>query len=129
MIPAQPGTYVLLLQATTPQPIQVGRLGSLLVQAGYYLYVGSALGPGGLAARINRHLRQDKKPHWHIDYLRAVTEVVDVRWQCDPLRRECAWAEQWQQVAGATIPLAGFGSSDCGCESHLVWFKSKWSVL
>jgi len=37
---------------------------------GYYIYIGSAFGPGGVRARMLRHLRADKPKHWHIDYLR-----------------------------------------------------------
>jgi hypothetical protein len=63
-----PGTYVLILELTTRKVIQVGALGRIKFTAGWYAYAGSAFGPGGLAARINRHLMSAKKPHWHIDY-------------------------------------------------------------
>jgi Uri superfamily endonuclease len=28
-------------------------------------------------------------------------------------------------MKGASIPLAGFGSSDCECETHLFFFKRR----
>ena len=124
-----PGTYVLILQATIAQTIQIGRLGDLVMQPGYYIYVGSAFGPGGLAARVGRHLRQEKRLRWHIDYLRAACEVAEVWWTCDPVRRECEWANKLRELPGAVVPMAGFGSSDCGCESHLVWVEEKPKIV
>jgi Uri superfamily endonuclease len=48
-----PGTYALLLPSAKDVVIQVGRLGALRLQPGYYAYVGSALGSGGvLVARV-----------------------------------------------------------------------------
>ena len=77
-LPSQPGTYALLLEATSTQEVQIGKLGVLHMKPGIYVYVGSALGPGGLAARIDRHALREKVLHWHIDYLRAETRLVAV---------------------------------------------------
>ena len=74
--PNAPGTYALILAADFRQESSVGRVGSLVVQPGFYAYAGSARGAGGLAARIARHLRYEKSLHWHVDYLRAVTRVI-----------------------------------------------------
>ncbi|MFO8145391.1 MAG: DUF123 domain-containing protein, partial [Candidatus Syntrophosphaera sp.] len=54
--------------------------------------VGSARGPGGLAARIARHQREPKPRHWHIDYLRAHAELIAVWYTVGSLGRECSWA-------------------------------------
>ena len=35
----------------------IGRLRRLAVHDGYYVYLGSMLGPGGLRGRIDHHLR------------------------------------------------------------------------
>ena len=123
-IDKRPGTYALVLRASMAQTIQIGRLGELAMQSGYYIYVGSAFGPGGLAARVGRHLRSEKKLRWHIDYLRAACEVAEVWWTCDPVRRECEWASKLRELPGAVVPMAGFGSSDCECKSHLVWVST-----
>ena len=48
---AEPGTYALVLAAIDRQTIQVGRLGAFDVRPGFYVYVASALGPGGLPVR------------------------------------------------------------------------------
>jgi hypothetical protein len=34
--------------------------------------------------------------------------------------REHQWADALEQLTGASIPLARFGASDCGCRAHLV---------
>jgi Domain of unknown function DUF123 len=70
---ARPGTYVLVLSSRSTDLIQIGRLGALQLQSGFYVYVGSALGPGGVRARLAHHLKLSRRPHWHIDYLRAHT--------------------------------------------------------
>ena len=64
---ARPGTCALVLAAAKRRTICVGRLGTFDVRPGFYVYVGSALGPGGLAARIGRHARQEKAFRWHVD--------------------------------------------------------------
>ncbi len=56
-IPDSHGTYVLHLKVHWETVIDVGALGELTFPAGIYLYCGSALGPGGLAARIAHHSR------------------------------------------------------------------------
>ena len=40
-----------------------------MLEPGYYVYIGSGWGPGGLASRICRHLgcRPRRRLHWHID--------------------------------------------------------------
>ena len=42
---AKPGSYALILSTSTEAVIRVGRLGNLQLQPGFYVYVGSALGP------------------------------------------------------------------------------------
>lgn len=124
--PSSPGTYTLILQAADRLELSVGKLGTLVVQPGFCTYVGSALGPGGLAARIARHLRKDvdKSLKWHIDCLRAVTEVVEIWWTEGEEHCECDWARAFGRMRGASVPLVKFGASDCtsGCPAHLHWF-------
>jgi Uri superfamily endonuclease len=121
--PSQKGTYGLLLHLSRPQQITVGRLGDFAFAAGYYLYLGSALGSGGLAARLKRHWRAEKGPFWHIDYLRQVGEITAVCWLESPERHEHGWAAAAQQLPGATIPVPRFGASDCRCPAHLFHFE------
>jgi Uri superfamily endonuclease len=118
------GTYVLVLWLARAQAIRVGRLGEVAFPAGWYLYVGSALGPGGLHARLARHLlRLDagKRAHWHVDYLRERAAWVGA-WSRESSRRlECEWAVAARQLPGATVVAPGFGASDCRCPAHLVY--------
>ncbi len=119
------GTYALLLHARQAAHIRVGRLGRLKIVPGWYVYVGSALGPGGLAARLNHHRKKARRPRWHIDYLRRRAEITAVFCAPEPVRREHQWAEALKSAPGASMPLPGFGSSDCRCTGHLFFFPRK----
>ena len=122
-LPPQPGTYALVLSCKATDNVQIGRLGDLALQPGVYVYVGSAFGPGGLAARIKHHQRIASRPHWHIDYLRAACDLVEVWFTTGKTRREHVWAKTVARLPGAEVPLPGFGSSDCGCDTHLFRFQ------
>jgi Uri superfamily endonuclease len=124
----RPGTYALILLATSSRKIEVGRIGTLNIEPGYYVYVGSALGPGGVRARISRHARKAKTFRWHIDYLRATAQLIEVWCTYHVGRRECQWSQAVADIPWSTIPLAGFGSSDCQCVSHLHQFAAKRSI-
>ena len=120
MLP-KPGTYALILVSDSHDIIQVGRLGPLQLKPGFYIYVGSAFGPGGLKARISHHKRLSKHHRWHVDYLRAETRLQGVWYTYDPVHREHQWAEVMLQMKDTSIPLGSFGSSDCSCRSHLTF--------
>jgi Uri superfamily endonuclease len=119
------GTYALVLHLEDREEITVGRLGTFAFPAGYYLYVGSALGPGGLEARLARHRRLDKKLHWHIDYLLEHAQLVEVWSAASTDKLECLWAQAARQLSGSETPVPGFGSSDCHCPSHLIYLARK----
>ncbi|MCH8801462.1 MAG: GIY-YIG nuclease family protein [Chloroflexi bacterium] len=112
------GSYALALRLPSRRKLTVGRLGLVEFPSGHYIYFGSAL--GGLKARVARHLRSEKKLHWHADYLGA-EESWTQAWQlADGQRWECVWATAAAATAGVSVPAPGFGSSDCRCRSHLV---------
>jgi Uri superfamily endonuclease len=123
VIQPKPGTYALILSCTSNARIQIGRLGTMQLQRGYYVYLGSALGPGGLRARIAHHQKLSTQPHWHIDYLRAHTQIHGIWFSNDARRREHQWASVMWTMRGVKVPLLGFGASDCDCRSHLYFFK------
>lgn len=121
---APPGTYALLLSSSTDREISIGRLCSTPLQPGFYIYVGSAFGPGGVRARVKHHLQISSGPHWHIDYIRPCVKVEEV-WVCyGRKRREHRWAKFLSSMRGVSVPMRGFGASDCGCEAHLFFFES-----
>jgi len=122
---SRPGTYALLLSSATDAVVLIGRLGNLRLQPDYYVYVGSALGSGGVRGRLAHHMRPAERPHWHIDYLRAKTTLEAVWFRYHGKSLEHAWAKRFAAMPRASVPMIGFGSSDCGCGSHLYLFKQR----
>ena len=117
------GTYALILEAATGFEVTVGKRGQLHGRPGWYAYVGSAFGPGGVKARVQHHAHAARCPHWHIDHLRRVLPLKAVWYTHDPLKREHEWACLLARMAGAAVPFAGFGASDCTCAAHLIYFE------
>jgi len=108
------GSYVLLIQLPEEQTITIGSLKAVHFPGGYYAYVGSAM--GGFKARLRHHLKDNKKTHWHIDYLLEKASVISLILCQTTDRAECAIA---QAISGRFDSIPGFGSSDCRCRSHL----------
>ena len=108
------GSYLLVIGLPEEQDIRVGSLGVVHFPYGYYAYVGSAL--GGFKSRLNRHLRKDKMPKWHIDYLLQKAAINSIIICETDERVECAIA---QTLHPRFHSVPGFGSSDCRCPSHL----------
>ncbi len=109
-----PISYQLVIDVERAVRCIVGRLGTFDFPAGRYVYTGSAR--RGMQARIARHLRPEKRLHWHIDYLLKapgvhVAEVVRSR------RDECLL----NQASRGTVLVPGFGATDCRvrCGAHL----------
>ena len=119
---AQPGTYALVLACHQTGSVRIGQLGTLELQQGFYVYVGSAHGPGGVAARIEHHRRIATRTHWHMDYLRPACDLIGIWFSTDTASHEHAWADAVARLPGATVPMPGFGASDCACDTHLFWF-------
>lgn len=124
-LPNMPGTYLLLFHLAARKRVEVGRLGKCTFSKGWYAYVGSAFGPGGLAARLRRHLRMDKKQHWHVDYLRAAASVKEIWISTVTHSLEHRWAEALQSAPWTDCSVDAFGSSDCNCPSHLFHFRRR----
>ena len=110
------GSYLLLLELENDKTIPIGKLGEIAFNKGFYVYVGSAL--GGLEQRIKRHLRENKKIHWHIDYLLQYAKITDVFYKENNIREECHIAKKLDKKLLST---PGFGCSDCICKSHLFY--------
>ena len=107
-------SYSLFIQIEKTQIITVGRFGRYEFISGDYIYSGSAR--KNLLARVNRHLRKEKKLRWHIDYLLNAPTVVVVKVLVSTIL-EC----ELVAAGGGSILVSGFGASDCRscCGSHL----------
>ena len=111
------GSYLVVLRLRRARTIEVGRLGRIRFEPGFYTYIGSAR--RSLSKRIERHRRLRKKMHWHIDYLRAVAEWHAALPVLSADDLECSIASALRETAQGVT--RAFGSSDCDCDSHLVW--------
>ena len=97
--------------------------------SGLLVYVGSALGAGGLRGRISHHLRINRKFHWHIDYLLQKMLVCQVLYTENPSRLEHEWAMLLERIPELSIPMKRFSASDCQCASHLFHIPSKYGGI
>jgi Uri superfamily endonuclease len=132
--PPQPGTYLLWFDVTDTVRFPDLRFRLATLPPGTYVYIGSALGPGGLQARLRRHTglgagRQPQRRHWHVDHLTAQVRPAHVGFVASPDRLECAWIAALH-AAGALWAIDGFGSSDCrqGCRTHLLAIPPGWTL-
>ncbi|MEE2995786.1 MAG: GIY-YIG nuclease family protein [Pseudomonadota bacterium] len=115
---ADGGAYLLYFSVREPVVLPILRLNNPSLDCGTYVYAGSAYGPGGIRARVSRHLRIEKKPHWHVDYLS--TCVACARVEVFPGGNECDLVLDLLRLGGDT-PISAYGSTDCKfCEAHLV---------
>ena len=136
---ATKGSYILLIKLARGKDILIGKLGYIHFPKAFYAYVGSAM--NGFKARLAHHLKDSKKPHWHIDYLLKEADLVDIiLCPSEPfaschserseeshgtqgrLRMECFLA---QALAREFQSIPNFGSSDCKCKSHLYFTNDK----
>jgi Uri superfamily endonuclease len=128
-IEAKSGTYVLVFYFARKKEIEIGKLGRFLFCPGFYLYIGSAFGSGGLRARIKRHFRKSKKTHWHIDYLRSEIDIFEVWFSIQEKKQECYWVSLFESIHEITCSVPKLGSSDCSCRSHLFYCSQKPNIL
>jgi len=120
------GIYCLIFRSA-PGEVRVGALGVLVFREGWLVYIGSAQGSGGLS-RVRRHMyfsRSRKNPRWHVDYLLCspVMHLVNAICSITPDPLECSLARLLGSLSDAT-PVPRFGSSDCRCLSHLIFFPN-----
>ena len=117
------GVYNLIIYMDKEKNIQIGKLGRFFFPVGYYVYTGSAL--NNLEARTERHRKKGKKLKWHIDYLLEHAQVEDVKTYFTEEKVECLLNKSVLEIPGAQMLVSGFGSSDCKCISHLIYFRKK----
>ena len=113
------GAYLLTIELSKPVQTNLTRLGSPRLASGNYIYAGSAKGPGGLMARVNRHFRRDKTKRWHIDRLTLKVGALAALLIADG--DECDLVRRLLTSGRFETAIPGFGSSDCNtCVSHLL---------
>ncbi len=124
---AASGMYVLFIDVSKDITLEIGSLGEIKFVKGFYIYIGSALSPGGLAKRVERHLRSEKKLFWHIDYLlnSSLAEISAVAWIADQQKLECSISQEIDKLVDLVSSISHFGSSDCKCKGHLKLIKGK----
>ncbi|MCK4309082.1 MAG: GIY-YIG nuclease family protein [Candidatus Atribacteria bacterium] len=90
---------------------------------GDYIYIGSA--KGCLEARLQRHLKKEKRIFWHIDYLLKNEKVQISQMWMIPKSIECKTADVFNEEHTCETVKKGFGSSECKCVRHLFYIKNK----
>lgn len=126
-LPDSKGTYILVLHVPEMRRMAVGRLGTFDVRAGFYTYVGSAFGAGGVRARLTHHLESVAAPHWHIDHLMLHATPLEVWYALSDRKLEGDWVELLENEPQFRCPIPRFGSSDYHRTrtSHLFFTKRR----
>jgi len=126
-LPEAKGTYVLIAFVPQMKRLEVGRLGAYDLIPGFYAYVGSAFGAGGLRARLQHHLESVAQPHWHIDYLLRQAEPVEVWYALSDRKLEQHLARVLAESPAFRAAIPRFGSSDYrrSRTTHLFYSKRR----
>lgn len=121
-IPDKKGAYALLIGLEKPviPKRPVGNTERL--KPGWYIYLGSARGMGGLAGRLKRHFLKRKKVKWHVDQLTPFASAIAAHVIIDG--DECDLMARLAASYAFDVAMPGFGSSDCPiCPSHLIVWR------
>ena len=120
------GIYLLEIILNNKKKINIGALGEYNFSAGYYYYIGSA--QKNLQSRINRHLKDNKKLHWHIDYLLNYAQIINYYTILADKNYECKLFQCLNKKEIFQVPVKGLGASDCSCRSHLLYTEEKQNI-
>lgn len=114
------GTYALFMHLDEGLTEVVGSLGPTRFPRGVYVYAGSAR--SGLAPRLERHGRRDKKVHWHVDFLtvRPECQVIGAVTFGPGGLTECRIVSALVTMPWTRVSPPRFGASDHDCPGHLV---------
>lgn len=118
------GTYLLIFELKYSSSVKsLKQYKDIVLPSGYYFYTGSA--QKGLPHRLNRHLKSEKKVHWHIDHITTNYEFEKkavVIFNDAPGEFECEMTKILEKEFNCKFPLLKFGNSDCNvCKSHLLY--------
>jgi Uri superfamily endonuclease len=116
------GAYALVIKLAEPVKFSRKALGAAELQ-GDLIYAGSANGPGGIKARLARHLKSEKTIRWHVDEL--TTRAAAVSALAIMGGKECEIVRQLLESGTFKPAMPGFGSSDCSnCAAHLLAYNA-----
>lgn len=117
------GSYLLVFRL--PETSIIFRGEEARLGPGVCFYAGSAFGSGGLKSRIGRHIRSEKKVHWHIDLITERFRPVMILVNEGEKSFEHDYIKYLSECKDAVFPLRNFGNGDCNvCPSHLVCFSN-----
>lgn len=132
------GFYILLIRLPKAAALKIGAKEETVFPSGWYIYVGSSA--NSLSRRVLRHASRDKKKHWHIDYLlesATLKRTFIIHDHYMKLRNshsifssvpgvpfECALSDEISLLEGGGRFFNRFGSGDCTCPGHLLYFKT-----
>lgn len=120
---------IYLLEITAPSNFQIGikKFSGADFPEGYYYYAGSA--QKNLRQRLERHLRKDKKVHWHIDHLTThpgLTISTVYIFNEEGKESESRLVSDLVEERLAGYSVDGFGNSDTkGSKTHLLYSPAK----
>lgn len=123
------GTYALFIDLEREVQMQVGALGLCTFPRGTHVYAGSAM--RGLRTRLARHVRREKRVHWHVDRLTTAggCQVLGAVVFTSPVHLECDIVGYLEEVKGAEVRPPRFGASDHVCQGHLIWIGEESSTV
>lgn len=121
----RPGIYALIMHLPVQRRLDVGTLGEHACAPGWYVYVGSAHGPGGLKRCINRHRARHRRQLQHVDRLTAVADIREIWFSHAEASCEHHLLNTLASLSGAEFPIPGFGSQQCTvrCKARLIHFQ------
>lgn len=118
------GSYILIISVGRSVWFKPGSLRRVRLPPGCYVYVGSAMGPGGFEKRVLRHLRRNKRARWHIDYLTRLRSVKVVSIIYTPLPHGESRLTRILSSSGFVKVVKGFGATDSPSDfAHLLFSK------
>ena len=121
------GVYIIIFYIPVKKTIEVGRAKRICTfSRGWYAYVGSAHGSGGLRARTSRHTRflgDGKEVGWHFDSIREIATVKEIWCAEVPKEAEHRWSQTLSRLSDVSVPIPGIGSTDCNCPAHVYRFR------
>lgn len=114
------GYYLLVYENISYFIKEVGSLGRNQFPPGFYIYVGSAR--NNLFKRLEYHRKKSRTRHWHLDYIKENFKLVCEIPIVTQKDIECSLADKMIELGG--VGVNRFGSSDCKCKSHLIYFHN-----